>query len=68
MDDLWVKMLEFGRPYLYTSSDGKFHASIEFSTIEYTKLEAKSRFDHKDIKDAMVLAIIKAGEIRRSFK
>jgi len=68
LDELYSKACEYGRCRLSQLKDGKFYASIEFVTISNIDLEAKSDFDHRSPKDALIMAIEKAEEIRKEFK
>lgn len=58
----------FGRVRLHQHKNKTWSAHIEFNTIAGVELEAKSGFEHKTARKAMVAALRNADLISKQFK
>jgi len=68
LESLFEEAITYGRIHLFQAGDSTFSFTIEFETVPGVKLEAKSGFNHKTIKSAVIKAIDQAKTIRAQFK
>ncbi len=65
---LFREAREYGRVSVSTMDSGLYHCCITFNSIDHTKLEARSRFDHNSPEQAVMAALDKAKEVQSHFK
>lgn len=68
LESLWNEARSFGKVAIHTHDDGTISSNIKFGTLSGVSLEAKSGFDHKDIKSSLLAVIDNAKLIRGQFK
>lgn len=68
LDALFAEARALGLVHIFTSDSGGYSATIKFTTIDHTVLEAKSGFGNASPHEALHKAILKAKQIRESFK
>ncbi len=68
LEELFTKACGYGRLDLKQHHDLTWTCHIRFATTAGISLEATSEYDHKEPHNAIVLAIVRAQEIRKQFK
>jgi hypothetical protein len=68
LEQLLEEAQKYGRIHLHQTRSGDFSVTITFNTIDHVELEAKSGFDHKTPRLAVLAAIEKAVVIVESMK
>lgn len=68
LEQLLDEAQKYGRIHLHQTRDGDYSVSITFNTIDHVELEAKSGFNHKTPRLAVIAAIEKAVVIVESMK
>lgn len=68
LEQLLEEAQKYGRIHLHQSRGGEFSFTITFNTIDHVELEAKSGFNHKTPRLAVLTAIEKAVVIVESMK
>lgn len=68
LEQLLDEAQKYGRIRLHQSRDGDYSFSITFNTIDHVELEAKSGFNHKTPRLAILAAIEKAVVIVESMR
>lgn len=68
LEQLLDEAQKYGRIHLHQNRDGEFSFTITFNTIDHVELEAKSGFNHKTPRSAVLAAIEKAVVIVETMK
>ena len=68
LDDMFAEARQLGLVRIQTFDDGTYTAVIKFTTVDHAALEANGGYNNSSPHEALHNAIMKAKEIRSSFK